>query len=432
MINMKNIKKAAFRRAHKKSKKLSLFGKLWRAVFGAAAAGMITLNVLIGICAAGLPDYVYCESAGDAAEMAFYSALPVSVSPKADSIAVTAGVGNQQSYQSTFNLFGLFPVKDVKTRIAERPNLVPCGSPFGIKILTDGVIVTDYGIINGVSPAKDAGILIGDNILKVNGTEITNNSDIARAVQKDCDKAMVELLRNGQNMTIIVDPIVSDDDRLLKIGVWVRDSTAGIGTITYYDPKRQVFAGLGHAVCDADTGQTLPLSEGEAVSVTISNIIKSRPGLPGELGGAFLSSVPIGNITGNLECGVFGKMNYVLTQNAPIPMAFKQEVKLGPAVIYTTIAGTAPECYDVIIEQLDYNESSKVKNMVVRVADGDLLRETGGIVQGMSGSPIIQNGMLVGAVTHVFVSDCTRGYAIFAENMYTGYEALAANLQDAA
>jgi stage IV sporulation protein B len=430
---MKNMKKKAiFHKKGRHKSKPNWLSRVAKAIFGTVAAGMLALNVLTGVCSAGLPDYIYCESAGDYAGMGFHSALPVSVSPKADSIVASTGAGNQQTYQSTFNLFGLFPVKDVKTRITERPSLVPCGTPFGIKILTDGVIVTDYGIINGVSPAKDAGILIGDNILKVNGSKITNNNDIARAVQKDCDKATVELLRNGQNMTIVVDPVVSDDDRLLKIGVWVRDSTAGIGTITYYDPARQVFAGLGHAVCDADTGQTLPLSEGEAVSVTISNIIKSRPGLPGELGGAFLSSVPIGNITGNLECGVFGKMNYVLTQNEPIPMAFKQEVKLGPAVIYATVAGTTPKCYDVIIEQLDYNENSKVKNMVVRVTDSDLLRQTGGIVQGMSGSPIIQDGRLIGAVTHVFVSDCTRGYAIFAENMYTGYEALAANLQDAA
>jgi stage IV sporulation protein B len=188
--------------------------------------------------------------------------------------------------------------------------------------------------------------------------------------------------------------------------------------MTFYNPEDSTFGGLGHPVCDVDTGQMLPFSSGEAVSVYVSGVIKGYSGVPGELSGSFMSRVPIGVIKGNTDSGVFGIMESPPSIEGAIEMAYKQEVQIGAATILTTLEGNTPKEYDVIIEKIDYSDKNRVKNMVIKVTDTELLNESGGIVQGMSGSPIIQNGRLAGAVTHVFVSDPSRGYAIFAENMY--------------
>jgi stage IV sporulation protein B len=292
--------------------------------------------------------------------------------------------------------------------------------PFGLKIKTDGALVTGMGDVAGSpSPAREAGIKLGDVIKSVNGIDIERSSDITRAVQGSEDSiAVVDISRNGENLTFEISPIRCVRDNLYKLGLWVRASSAGIGTVTFYDPERGMFGGLGHGVCDVDTGKLLPLANGEAVSVTISGIVKGRPGEPGELNGSFMSRVPIGIIEQNTELGVFGTMNYAPTLESGIPMAFKQEVKVGPATILSTISGSTPKEYDIMIERLDFNDNSQVKNIVIRITDTELLSKSGGIVQGMSGSPIIQNNMLVGAVTHVFINDSSRGYAVFAENMY--------------
>jgi stage IV sporulation protein B len=297
--------------------------------------------------------------------------------------------------------------------------LVPCGSPFGIKIKTDGAVVTAMGDIDGQpSPARVAGIRTGDIIRTVNGVAIESGSDITEAVQLNSDTAVIELIREGREMTLEVVPVQSRRDSMFRLGIWVRASSAGIGTLTFFDPEQGTFGGLGHGVCDIDTGKILPLLSGEAVSVTISGIVKGSAGAPGELSGSFMSRVPIGTIEHNTELGVFGMMNYAPSLESGIPMAFKQEIKVGAATILSTVGGSNPKEYDIFIERIDYNENNRVKNMVIRIADEELISKTGGIVQGMSGSPILQNGMLVGAVTHVFVNDSTRGYAIFAENMF--------------
>lgn len=379
------------------------------------AAAVAALAIAVSGAAAGqaygdtLPTVLLCEAG--TTNVSLQTALPVS--------AKLSGQPREEAGNMSVNLslFGLFDIKQTKVEYTERPMLIPCGSPFGIKMLTAGVIVTDFGTINGASPARDAGVQIGDNILRVNGLTITSNADIARAVQANRDSTAIYLERAGVGMTFNIEPVKTADDESYRIGVWVRDSTAGIGTVTYYDPDSGIFGGLGHGVCDADTGQMLPLAKGEAVSVAISSVVKGKPGLPGELCGAFLSNAPIGIIEANTESGVFGTMTYPPSLDDAIPMAFKQEVEPGPATVLTTLYGSSPKEYAVMIEKIDYNEKSKVKNMILRVTDPELLSQTGGIVQGMSGSPILQNGRLCGAVTHVFVGDCTRGYAIFAENM---------------
>ena len=201
-----------------------------------------------------------------------------------------------------------------------------------------------------------------------------------------------------------------------KAGFWVRDSSAGIGTLTFYDPENLSFAGLGHAVCDVDTGTVLPFSSGEIVTAAITKVKKGTAGAPGELGGTFTGTERLGTVKINNETGLYGTLEYEIG-GISVPLAPKQEIYEGAAVILSTIDGTETAEYDIIIEKISLSDDSLTKNMIIRVTDDDLIEITGGIVQGMSGSPIIQDGKLVGAVTHVFVNDPTKGYGIFIENM---------------
>ena len=196
-----------------------------------------------------------------------------------------------------------------------------------------------------------------------------------------------------------------------------RDSTAGIGTVTFYNPENGLFGGLGHGICDVDTNSLMPMKNGDIVPVTISGVTKGQKGAAGELRGYFSSNQAIGNLFINSDEGVYGQLDASPVEQQALPVAMKQEVKEGPAQILTTVADGEPQYYNVTIESIEYKNSSRVKNLVVLVTDEVLLEKTGGIVQGMSGSPIIQNGKIVGAVTHVFLNDPTRGYGIFAENM---------------
>lgn len=306
------------------------------------------------------------------------------------------------------------------TEPAARRTVVPCGTPFGIKMLTDGVMVTDFGAVNGrlsqQSPAEAAGIRKGDIVTSVNGVGITDSLSVGSAVQLD-PKCTICVIREGKEMTFTANALRSDTDGEYKLGMWTKDSVAGIGTMTYYDPETERFGGLGHGISDTCTGVRMPLLKGEITAVTITDVIRGSSGCPGELCGAFISSVEIGMITGNNDFGVFGECTAAPILAEPVEIASKDEVRTGKAVILTTIGGMTPKEYDIEIVSIDRSESSSTRNMTIRVTDPELLSHTGGIVQGMSGSPIIQNGRLAGAVTHVLVNDSAMGYAVFAENM---------------
>ncbi len=335
--------------------------------------------------------------------------------------AITASTGEKNVYDMTVMLYGIIPIKDVKVRQTDTPILTPSGEAFGLKMLTDGVMVTEYGGVEGVngfrSPAKEGGIMTGDIIVSVNGVKTETAAQLSDAVQINYDRTEVKVVRGEEKLTLQLTPEKSKGDGIYKLGIWTRDSCAGIGTLTYYDKRNMTYGGLGHSVCDADTGALLPLAHGETVPVCINNVVKGVNGRPGELCGSFMSASASGDILINTDCGVFGHTNSV-PDGERLPMAFKQEIEIGSAVILTTVNGMTPECFGIVIEKVDYNSGTAVKNMVIRIDDERLLQKTGGIVQGMSGSPIIQNGKLVGAVTHVFVNDISRGYAVFAENMY--------------
>ncbi|MBD5116881.1 MAG: SpoIVB peptidase [Ruminococcaceae bacterium] len=379
----------------------------------------VVLFLQIGFYTISLPDNFYREENSlDSFGLAAYPAVTVK-NTAIESVAVSAGV--KKSYEMTLMLYGIIPIKNVTVRQAETPILMPSGEAFGLKMMTDGVMVTDYGSVEGEncfrSPAKEGGILAGDVIISVNGVKTETAGQLSEAVQKNQSKTEIVLLRGEEKITVYLTPERSVNDGIYKLGIWTRDSCAGIGTLTYYDRKNCSYGGLGHSVCDADTGALLPLSYGETVPVCVNSVVKGVNGRPGELCGTFMSASANGSILLNTDCGVFG-YSAGIPEKRELPMAFKQEIEIGKASILTTLNGMTPESYDIVIEKVDYNSSSAVKNMIIRIDDEELLQKTGGIVQGMSGSPIIQNGKLVGAVTHVFVNDISRGYAVFAENMY--------------
>lgn len=339
----------------------------------------------------------------------------------ADNTTLVTASGDQ-NYKTTLKLFGLINIKEVDVKVVDREMVVPSGAPFGIKMFTEGVYVvglsdvtTDGQLLN---PAKAAGIKVGDIILEINSEAVATNEDIA-AIVSACQGSSLKLKikRAGEISYINLTPVKSDADFQYKAGIWVRDSSAGIGTMTYYNPKTMVFAGLGHAITDVNTGDIMPLSKGEIVDVMITGVNKGKTGSPGELKGSFINENSKGYLLVNNETGVFGRLRIPVSGTEAIPLAHKQEVEVGPAYIFTTISGNIPAKYDIIIEKVNINDQNQTKNMVIRIIDPKLLEETGGIVQGMSGSPIIQNGRLVGAVTHVFVNDLCRGYGVFAENM---------------
>lgn len=327
---------------------------------------------------------------------------------------------NESQYVTSVKLFNIFPVKETKVTVTQRKYVTPGGTVFGIRLYTRGVMVIRIDEVStpsgNRSPGKEAGLKAGDMIISVDGVEITRNKELSSAFASSDGKALKLIIeRNGETKAISFTPVLSDESTY-KGGLWIRDSTAGIGTLTWYDSSNGIFAGLGHAVCDVDTGEVMPLSGGDAVEAQIKGCYKGTAGTAGELCGVF-SSGTIGNLYINSCTGVYGVMNSRKTDSSLLPVAIKQEVKTGKARIICTVDESGPQYYEAEITKVLENTTDNQRNLTIKITDERLIEKTGGIVQGMSGSPIVQNGMLVGAVTHVFVDDPTEGYGIFAENM---------------
>ncbi len=345
----------------------------------------------------------------------YYAALPVDLSADCDSVFMQGGFSAaviRPTESGHAYYLGAIPIKKAEITPTERPLLIPCGTPFGIKIRSEGVMVVSVG---SNSSAAKSGIKQGDVITSVNGTEVYTNEEISRAVQLSDGNAQVVLKRGDSKICLSV-PTEQNGDGTLKIGAWVRDSAAGIGTMTWYDPATGLFGGLGHAVSDVTTGQCVPLAGGEINAAEINGVVKGICGEAGELCGSFIPDKKTGTLLANTEVGVFGTTGEPINGEA-IPMAFRQEVECGSAVILSTIDGGGVHEYDIEIERINLLDMTGSKSMVIKITDPELIEKTGGIVRGMSGSPIIQNGRLVGAVTHVLINDPTRGYAVFAESM---------------
>jgi len=318
-------------------------------------------------------------------------------------------------------LFGVIPVKNVNVEVIQQNTLVPSGRVFGVKFFTKGIMVVRLAEIeteNGsVSPAKRAGLEEGDVILEINGTQVNTAEEMAKVVEECRGGEMkVVYLRQNSEKTCVITPCLSLSDKKYKTGIWVRDSTAGIGTMTYYNPQTGAFAGLGHGICDVDTGLLMPLLKGNVVDVEITDIIRGRSGSPGELKGTF-DTQRRGIITGNTEHGVYGILDDIDDSDSqPLKIGLKQDVCIGKASIMCELSDDGVDEYEIEIIKIK-NEDKDGKNFIIKVTDERLLEKTGGIVQGMSGSPILQNGKIIGAVTHVLVGNPERGYGIFIENM---------------
>ncbi len=295
--------------------------------------------------------------------------------------------------------------------------LYPGGVPFGVKFMTEGVLVVGFSDMRS-NPSTSSGIKTGDRIISVNGKSLRSASELTSAVEKSGGTAItLEYIRGGKSFSTTLTPIYSKEESCYKTGLYVKDNGAGIGTVTYILPDTLAFGGLGHGICDAESGKPMPIQRGSVVGVTINGITKGQSGIPGEVKGYF-SSGKVGTLLQNTECGVFGVYG-ALPKNLPsepLSLCLRDDLKEGAAYIYCTLDGGNPQKYDIEISSINRNADGG-KCFTVKIIDPRLIEKTGGIVQGMSGSPIIQDGRLAGAVTHVMINDPTCGYGIFIENM---------------
>lgn len=328
--------------------------------------------------------------------------------------------------QVVLSLLGVLPIKTVCVQALPYEELIPCGQIVGIKIDTDGVLVLGVGEFESdksmVSPCKDL-IEMGDLITACNGKVIKNKEDFRDCIE-ECGKEPIALsvMHKGTEKQIVLQPCFSSSENQYKIGLWVKDSTQGIGTITFINPRTGRFGALGHGISDSQTHMLTPIKSGQIMEVAITHITKGEKGHPGEVSGIIdydFDSV-LGNVTVNHALGIFGNAEEEFIASQPyeaLPIGFRDEVYEGEATILVDLTGEGMQDYQVEIQKVSRFSSEPSKGMVLKITDEKLLGLTNGIIQGMSGSPIIQDGKIIGAITHVFVHDPTRGYGIFIENM---------------
>lgn len=382
----------------------------------AAAYLLLALAAALGWLYSCLPDRVYLEP-GQALYLPRFAWVEPQRGHGSQNVASTRAVG---SYQTTLTLGGWLPIKTIRAVVTERPRVTVCGTPFGVKMFSEGALIVGFSEIGqaggGTSnPAKEAGLHLGDRVICIGQTRTESNEAVKEALDAaEGQSVEVVYIRSGEQKLTTLTPVWDGAAGQWRAGMWVRDSSAGVGTLTFADEELGVFAGLGHPISDSDTGESVALRSGEIVPCEITGCSAGTAGRPGELKGHFLSAHAIGTIRINGENGVYGTTRTHFSGQLR-EIAFAQEVVTGPAEIWATIEGEAPRAYRIQIERV--SDADPRRNLVIRVTDPSLLSATGGIVQGMSGSPILQNGRLVGAVTHVLVNDPTRGYGIFAQMM---------------
>ena len=303
--------------------------------------------------------------------------------------------------------------------------LIPLGRTTGIKLYAPGTMVVGFAQLecSGTCPAKDGGLRMGDVLLQLNGQKIESNESLTALLgSMTTETAVFSVLREGEERLVTVRAVRDEGLDRWRIGAWIRDSVAGIGTITFVDPDTGVFGALGHGICDADTGELVTFGSGSVMHSSVSGVQKSKSGTPGQLQGRFDLVRDQGQLSGNRSTGIYGRLtgDELYAGREALEVADPSEIRTGAATIISNVSGTETEEYDVRI--LKVYQGADGRDLMLEVTDPDLLSVTGGIVQGMSGSPIIQDGKLVGAVTHVLVNDPTRGYGIFIENMLEAAE----------
>lgn len=340
--------------------------------------------------------------------------------------AVTMKAETLDSYQMNLKLFGIFPFKQVNIEVIQDMMLTPVGTPIGIYVKTEGVLVIGIGDFEGMdgstyAPAKYL-LKSGDYILKVNGEAVESKKAFMKTVEESAGEKMVLTVRRGEEEFELGIQAEKNVNGEYKVGIWIRDNAQGVGTMTFMDEKGN-FGALGHGISDVDTSTLMSLQSGKLYKTEIIAIRKGSNGSPGEMTGMIEYSDKniLGEITANTMQGIFGVCNEKMTGsigNQALPIGLKQEINRGPAQILCSVEGE-PKYYDVEIKEIYLEHENVNRGILLTVTDPELLAITGGIVQGMSGAPIVQNGKLIGAVTHVLVQDSTSGYGIFIENMLT-------------
>lgn len=392
----------------KRNYRLFLFGFLLADLI---AAGVLSLEELKD----RIPDTVYIrygqeEGLGDSLD------IPLITYPE------TIDVSDRGSYQIPCSLLGMLPLKNVQVETVEDQWVCVSGTPVGLYMETQGVLIVDTGEItnqSGIALEPAANIVQpGDYILEVNGKTVSRKRELIAEIE-NCQGENVEMVvnRKGEEIPLSLEPVLTQEENY-KLGIWVRDNTQGIGTMTYVDEKGR-FGALGHGISDTDTGELLDVSGGELYQAQIVSIIRGAQGVPGELSGyiEYEDEKKIGTIEKNTDIGIFGQIfSDTQISGEKVKIGYKQEVKKGKAQILMQLEGKV-EYYDIEITDIYSSQQDTNKSFQIQVTDPELLAKTGGIVQGMSGSPILQDGKLIGAVTHVFVQDSSKGYGIFIENM---------------
>lgn len=297
--------------------------------------------------------------------------------------------------------------------LVSEKTLIPGGESIGVRMDVAGVLIVD---LEGA--AEYSGLKKGDKIIAVDGIEVSNAQEVQKLVNRIRSSIELTVERNGSSRKYTIVPQKSGSDNTYRLGIWIKDKTAGIGTLTYYDTDNMTFGALGHPILDSETGTTLDIEKGELLSSEIIGIEKGTSGIPGEIQGVFKTpDRPLGELIKNTDYGIFGTTVDMTSQKEAIPIAYQSQVKEESAYILTTLEDNTVRKYVVEIEKKEKQTCADTKSMVIHVTDKRLIEKCGGIVQGMSGSPIIQNGRLIGAITHVFVEDPTRGYAVYIEWM---------------
>lgn len=394
-----------------KQKKYRKF--LWYALVGT----LLSLFILIyGTLKDHIPDEIFVYADEETDWETFFQEPLISYDD-------TVEVSQNGSYQIRCKWLGVLPLKTIKVHTVEKQEVLVSGSPVGIYMETKGVLVIDSGEITdreGIrrTPAEHI-IQSGDYICEIDGKVLTGKRQLMQLVRENQGEPMeLQVIRHQETIKLEMTPVETEDGSY-KLGIWVRDNIQGIGTLTYVEPNG-TFGALGHGISDADTGERLEISDGDLYRADILSIRKGTAGTPGELRGVinYREENRIGTICGNSQYGIRGQMEpgkYAESMKK-IPTGLKQEIQTGKAEIRCDIGDGIRE-YQCEILEIDSNARDTNKCFVLRITDDDLLSRTGGIVQGMSGSPVLQNGKLIGAITHVFVNDPTKGYGIFIENM---------------
>lgn len=329
----------------------------------------------------------------------------------------------------SLKLFGKIPLKTVHVNVVPELKVIPGGQTIGVKVKSSGILVVGHHLVRSqsgakVSPGEAAGIKLGDLLVTMDGKPLDDVSKVAEMVEQ-AGKANrpldITFKRSGKELRTKLSPAYDEEDQSWRLGLFIRDSAAGVGTLTFYAPHQKVYGALGHVITDMNTQTAIEVGSGQIVQSNVTSISRSEEGEPGEKRATFTKDGKVlGNVERNTQFGIFGKMNHLPEHGLyqePIPVGLSHEVKEGPAEILTVVEGQKVERYTVEIVHVTKQDAPATKGMVLRITDPRLLKKTGGIVQGMSGSPIVQDGRLIGAVTHVFVNDPRTGYGCFIEWM---------------